>query len=322
MKPRYFLAAVGDTVGIQAKARTLAVQYTNELPDHLRLKRVSEQFGVNIATLVQYECLLNHAQHGQFIKEVDAANTNPVEASNLPELFIVPGLFYQQHSSLGADAKLLVEIAKRFNIKCTLVPTKSRGGIAQNSEIIQQFLQANAAKPYWLAAVSRGGAEVKWMLNNYPEAGHLQHLCGWVNLNGIVNGSRVMESAESSPPWRMFYRTVARLSGVNPVLVDELQPAVEAWSKTQLPEHASYVNLISMPLNWDVCAPVQSRYKKLVQYGPNDGTVLLCDYWREPGLCYPVLGVDHLMRSTNLSRIFYQLINRLLLDKTPLPKVR
>jgi len=321
MKPRFFLDAIGDGVALSLHAKSLAKQYS-ELPNYQQLKPVSKEHGINTATLVQHHCLLAHQQHGQFIKEVNAASTSVEKAANLPELFIVPGLFYQKYSSLGADAKLLVDVAKRFGVACTLVPTLSGGGIKQNSELLQRYLQDNATKPYWLAAVSRGAAEVKWMLNQYPQAEHLKHLCGWVNLNGIVDGSPVVERAKQNGLSRFYIRNAARLSGINPNLVDELNQNNDAWLPNQLPSHVKYVNVISMPLSWDVCAPVQARYKRLSKHGPNDGVVLLCDYWREHGLCYPVLGVDHLMRNTTLSQLFYQLINRLLIDTKPLPTVR
>lgn len=312
-----FLGAVDDKVLLSRQARDIARSNGKRLPDSVRLQSISQQYGVNTATLVLEQCLRSDANHGRFIRLVERSSSSTTTIGEAPLLVIVPGLYYKERPELGGDAALIQKIARQFGIATEVVPTKSLGGIEENTEILHRYLQTMNT-PYWLASISRGGAEIKWLLYRYADAAYLENLQMWISVNGIVRGSRLLDRVGDSTLTRWLFRSMARLNRIDPRLVDELHHTRVEWAATQLPKNTQYYNIISLPMSWDITAPVQSRYRQLSCHGPNDGAVVLGDYLSEPGLCFPVAGVDHLMRNSNLSDIFYKLINHLMVN-TPRP---
>ncbi len=314
MKRTLFLSAVGDRVRLSRQAGELSQRYSDQLPTTAQLKSLAEQYDLNTATLVLEQCLRHDVRHGDFIRQVEQSALTTSIIHKPPRLVIVPGLYYKEHPGLGGDANLICQIARQFGIDAEVVPTRSLGSIEENSDILHHYLQTRSSEPFWLASISRGGAEIKWLLYKHTTASYLKNLQGWVSVNGIVCGTRVFDKVRESILMRGLFRAMARLNRINPLLVDELHHSRNQWADTLLPENTQYINVISLPMDWDITAPVQSRYKQLSQYGPNDGAVVLGDYLSEPGLCFPVVGADHLMRQSNLSTIFYRLINHLLVN--------
>lgn len=316
MKRELFLSAVGDRISLSRQASELSQQYRDQLPTTAELKSIAEQYDLNTATLVLEQSLRRNDLHGSFIRQVEQSALTTSIIHKPPRLLIVPGLYYKEHPALGGDAELICQIARQFGIDAKLVPTKSLGSIEENSDILHRYLKANGSNPFWLASISRGGAEIKWLLYKRTTASYHKNFQGWVSVNGIVRGTRVFDKVQESIVMRWVFRLMARLNRIDPLLVDELHHSRDQWANTLLPENTQYINVISLPMNWDVTAPVQSRYRQLSRYGPNDGAVILGDYLSEPGVCFPVVGADHLMRQSNLCTIFYQLINHLLVNST------
>jgi len=319
MKRSLFLSAVGDKVQLMRQADEIARNFHGQLPGSARLQSIALQYDVNIATLVLEQCLRRDPAHGCFIRQVEEAMTTTTIIQDAPLLVIVPGLYYKEHPELGGDAGIISNIAKKFGLTSEIVPTKSLGSINENSEILHQFLRENHSRPYWLASISRGGAEFKWLLYKYPNADYLDRLQGWVSVNGIVKGTRVFDKVRESGLSRTLFHLLAKLNRIDSRLVDELHHSRTQWAETVLPERIQYINIISLPMSWDITGPVQSRYRQLAHHGPNDGAVILGDYLTEPGLIYPMAGADHLMRKSNLSAVFYKLINHLLVDSPHSP---
>ena len=52
---------------------------------------------------------------------------------------------------------------------------------------------------------------------------------------------------------------------------------------------------------------MHTRFLMLKHLGPNDGMVLLPDVLWLPGVVYPVLGVDHFFRGSQISTLVYRL---------------
>lgn len=309
---KHFVAAAGDLRVLTQQANQIVQSMDHELPENAELLSISHQHGVDVATLVLEQCLRNSRRHGGFIQQLEQSPDSALPLKQPPTLLVVPGLYYKEKPYLGADAALITDIAGQFGINVQCVPTRSLGGIEENAEILHKYLQEVQWQSYWVVSVSRGSAELKWLLHKYSGAQYLEQLQGWVSVNGIVQGSRLFDRAGRNKIANLWFKSIAIATGIDPALVDELQHTRKQWSVTALPDHTTYVNLISFPMSWDITTPVVPRYERLCRFGPNDGAVMLLDYLAEPGLCVPVGGVDHLLRRSDLSKLFYRLFNCLL----------
>lgn len=311
MSYRLFLDQVGDSLHLAERASTLVGQFNGELPTGAELRALSARHGTNMASSVLHQSILRHDKHGPFIEHLEREPASAVTLNHYPSLFIVPGLFYREFPEVGGHGGLLSAVASRFGINTQLVPTHSRGSIQQNIGLLHEFLSIHAMTPFWLASVSRGSAEVKWLLQLFPDAAYWQHLKGWVSFNGVVRGSGLLYGADVGTWRRQLLRALARVKSVNPALIDELHPDRPEWRPLSTRDDIFRLNVISVPMDWDVTAHVQKRYARLCNYGPNDGVVTLGDYTQETGYLYPLTGVDHLLRTEKLSPLFYRLIRYL-----------
>lgn len=312
---KLFPAAVGDEVDLAASARAALDGLGNEIPDKAQLAALAAQGQVDLASRMLFEALLRDGHHGAFIRQVDGMPIKPVPGARAPLLIIVPGMFYRQYPEIGADGSLLIEVANRFGIETELAPTASLGSVSGNVELLHQFLLTRAERPFWLVSISRGSAEVKWLLNAYPEAPYLRRLTAWVGLCGIVAGTPLHHGIYRNRVLKRLHRGVARLTGVHPDLAEQLLSDQPHWQPTRLPAHLQVVNLISVPPSWQVTQHAATRFQRICHLGPTDGVVLLADYLTEPGVIYPVWGVDHFMRSNELGALLYRLLNCLLLNQ-------
>ncbi|OED43204.1 hypothetical protein AB833_04325 [Chromatiales bacterium (ex Bugula neritina AB1)] len=312
MNSKLFLNQIGDSVLLAENARRLSEGLAGELPDTEELLRLTENYGIDLATSVLHQSILRHERHGDFCARLErtAAVSDVVEQP--PRLFIVPGLYYNDFPEIGAHGDLLRQVAARFGVDAQRIPTNSRGSIGQNVEILHAALLRHADQPFWLASVSRGSAEIKWLMHHYPGAEYLENLKGWVSINGVVRGTGLLHGAGKSTVKRRLLQALAMAKSVSPLLIDELNPQRPEWNYA-VSEKLFYLNVVSVPMSWDITYHVQKRYRQLSSFGPNDGVATLGDYTKETGLLYPLSGVDHLLRTNRLASVFYQLLRLLFL---------
>ncbi len=312
MKHKLFLNAIGDNVELANRAREILPALRGGIPGTVDLSNLTERYGVDVAASVLHQSIVNHPLHAPLINRIQHADVAAASVGPSVRIFIVPGMYYQEYPAIGASGALFRQVAERCGIAVQTVPTSSRGSIAHNSAILHEFLSGNSAEPYWLASVSRGSAEIKWLLHNKSQADYLQNLKGWVSFNGVVRGTHLIDGVIQNPLKRTIAKGVALSRRVNPVLIDEMNPQRDEWQPVRLPQDCLHLNVISIPVTWDVTERVQKRFRQLAPLGPNDGVALLGDYSREPGFLYPVAGTDHLMRTSELSSLMYRLTRVLL----------
>ena len=312
---RLFVDRIGDEIALHEQAQTQLAKLDGALPSGRLLADLAGNGQVNLASRVLYEALRRDARHGPFINAVDRSPARAQNILSAPLIVIVPGMFYRQYPEIGADGKLLTEIAARFGVATTVLPTASLGSVSNNVEILHAHLSSMPPRPFWLVSMSRGSAEVKWLLQTYPNAPYLRQLGRWISLCGIPSGTPLHEGIHASRILRALHRTLARVNGVSPALSEELRASNAKWQPTSCPEHVRVINLIAIPLSWHITASAVRRYQRLCHLGPTDGVLLLAEYLKEPGLIYPLWGVDHFMRTSRIVALFYRLFYYLLVAK-------
>lgn len=310
---RLFIDPIGDELALSDSAQAHLESLDGQLPDTQFLAELSTKDDANLASRVLYESLLRDSRHGEFHRKVDGSPAGPKRKMPAPLIVIVPGMFYREYPEIGADGSLLADVARRFGAETVTVPTLSLGSVRENRDILHKYLGDMPSRPFWLVSMSRGSAEVKWMLQSHLDAPYLDRMQGWISVCGIVSGTPLHERIYESRIQSALHRALARVNGIDTRLGAELQRSNELWRPTQCPEHIQIVNIIAIPLSWHVTSSAMRRYRRICHLGPNDGVVLLGDYLNEPGLIYPVWGVDHFMRTSRLSEIFGRLFCHLLI---------
>ena len=105
-----------------------------------------------------------------------------------------------------------------------------------------------------------------------------------------------------------MYKLLCQLFGVDYAVLVELDPDHENWKCDRFPQSIQYIHVVPIPLQAHLQSMLRSRHRKLKQYGPNDGIVPVADVCALPGYIYPVWGVDHFMRTSELSVLLYKFL--------------
>lgn len=313
---QFFATAIGDECALLDEALILlsAIDKPVELQLLNQLEKLNTSHGTNMATAVFYQYLLQHANHGPFIDQVRSTSPAATRPSTSPQLVIVPGMFAAEKPEFGGDGALLIDIAKSFGFTVSIAPTDGRASLAANAQVLHDYLMSRDDDNFWLVSISRGSADVKFLLHQFPDAPYHQYLRQWISVSGVVTGSPLVNRFANLRINSMVIRGLFRLSGVSADLADELDGTRAHWSNFPVNDSIRITHVAPVPLDWHVTTAVLPRYQRLKRLGPTDGVSLLPELLAQSGRIYPIWGADHMLRAPHLAEHFYRLINFLILE--------
>jgi len=310
IRRRWFLRATGDDRSLLQNATTMLAsekistdRELLELLAHIRHKE-----STNLATALFYQYLLQHKKHGAFIKQVQAISPSNNAPQRLPNIVIVPGLFAAHRPDLGGDGALLKAVATQLGFAVSTAPTDGQASLSENAAVLHRYLQSVPFDQFWLVSISRGSADVKFMLNQYKDASYHHNLRRWISVSGIVTGTPLFRGLAKRPVYSTLIRAMSTLQGISAQLVQELQNENPHWCESCDRYPFDITHVMPVPLDWHVTSPVIPRYSRLQHLGPTDGIIMLAETLSEQGHIYPIWGADHMLRVPNLSDHLYQLI--------------
>lgn len=304
-RKKIFSAAIDDEVLLSMQAISIIKDYQKPLRQH-DLLLLSKLHGIDLATRCYYESLLQ-SEHGAFKKLIDSYNVsidvNSADKQHAIKILVVPGMFYKEHPEVGADGQLIVSIARQCGFDAEVLPIKSKGSITDNVSIINEALQQEKADKIWLLSLSKGSSEVRHYLQSYQVP---QAVKGWLNIAGINNGSPHADRKLSSSLRKTLYLLLTRLMKVDFQVLKELNTNHAMWGIDEWDNSINYIHVAPIPLRAHLRSMLRRRYEKILQFGPNDGIVPVADVNVLPGKIYPVWGVDHFMRTPQISELLYK----------------
>jgi len=315
MSRAWFANAVGNENKLLAQAVDI-LKEASIMDDHQAVDifyELNANHGTNLATAAFFEFIKAHKVHGEFIDKVDSSPVNSLQAtSDAPHIVIVPGMFAVKKPEIGGDGALLIDIAKSLGLTVSTAPTHDRASLKQNATILHDYLSTRNTDPFWLVSISRGSADVKAMLHQFPNAQYLNHLSQWISVSGILSGTPLTKRINNERANALFLRTLARMGGISTELPAELGENQPHWTYNTDKNTFGVTLVTPISLDWHVTRAVQPRYNRLKHLGPNDGIILLPELLKQRGRIYPIWGADHMLRAPNLSDHFYKLINTLI----------
>ncbi|HEY3914057.1 MAG TPA: hypothetical protein VGN61_06180 [Verrucomicrobiae bacterium] len=264
------------------------------------LRKISTTHGVDFATALLYDRVNRSPQHAAFINRIDHAERLPPEVTSQNiTVAVAPAAFYKEAPNSGADGKLILEEARRLELRAELIPSSSTGTLAENSAIIHHWLANREGEKIILVSLCKGGADVKFALGQPNNRETFRRVSSWINICGTLNGSPIAEWLLAFKP-RFFMAWLAcRCRGHDINFVRELQPAPQSAlsQPLHLPAPMRLVNIVGFPLKRHLTNRfMRLCYQRISPFGPNDGGVLLADACSLPGLLYPIWGADHYLR--------------------------
>jgi len=272
-----------------------------------KLRETAEREGVDFATALLYDRVRHSPQHSQFISRIDQLQSPASKKSAGRDVIIavVPAAFYREKPNSGADGRLVREEAVRLGLRCELVPVSSTGTLAQNAQIILDWLAKHGGETIIVVSLCKGGADVKFALGSNNSPGCFKNVLAWVNICGTLNGSPVAAWLLATKPRVFLAWLYCKCKGHNLAFLHELVPSLQSPLATpvKLPPFMQMVNVIGFPLQQHLTNRfMRMCHQRVSSQGPNDGGVLLADACHLPGVIYPVWGADHYLRPEARSR--------------------
>jgi hypothetical protein len=262
------------------------------------LCRVARERGLDFATALLYDRVLQCPENREFFQRVNATGLSVV--GNPPLVGIVPGAFYLEHKNTGADGAQIATILKSINCRVERVPVASFGSLAHNAAIVADWLSQRREQRVALISLSKGSADLKIALG-LPNATELfRNVESWVSVSGLPQGTPLVAWLRRQPLRRLGVRLRLRLRGQRYSVVEELRPETDgplaAWPS--LPPHLRVLHVVSFPLRRHLAHPWAARaYERVAPLGPNDGGgFLLADAANLRGTVFPVWSADHYLQ--------------------------
>jgi hypothetical protein len=263
-----------------------------------KLLELSRAHGLDFATALLFDRLLNHPEHSAFYRRVQS--TPEVLTSELPRVAIVPGAFYREHKNTGADGARLAAILKSMGCNVEIVPLESFGSLNQNATLIARWLSARNDKRIVLITLSKGSGDLKTALA-LPDAPELfRSIQTWISLSGLPQGTPLVAWLRKQRLRQLGIRILLRLRGQRYAVVEELRhgPDTPLANWPALPAHLQITHVVGFPLRKHLAHPWAAQgYERVAPLGPNDGGgFLLADAATLPGTVFPVWGADHYLQ--------------------------
>ncbi len=212
---------------------------------------------------------------------------------------VAPGMFYKDNPSVGADGRMLRDVALSLGMMETIIPLEQTGTIETNAGIICNFLKEKHADTQIngiiLASVSKGSSDIKKAISICGEENYFQVVRAWYNVGGLNKGSYAINGILDN--WR--YRVEGQMyfwwhnynwQGFLDMRGGPDSPVAEELKK---PKHLLIINIIGVPLFRHVTQRARPFYEYLIPYGPSDGLTLLADSYMPDTITYPLWRQDH-----------------------------
>jgi hypothetical protein len=264
------------------------------------LRRTARQEGIDFATALAYDRLVRSPAHRELAARlVEGAGGRP--APRAPDLTvgIVPGAFYREDHTSGANGRFVLESLADLGCRAEVLPLPSFGPLPGGAQVIRDWLRGRPGGPVVLVSLSKGSAEVKLALAAADAAEVFRDVRAWVSLSGLYSGTPLV-SWLLRRRWRMMLiRFLFRLRGydLRGLCGLERGPGGPLDFEVRPPPHLRVIHVAGFPLARHLSCPRAARgHRRLGSLGPNDGAILLADLLSLPGWIYPVWGADHFLR--------------------------
>jgi hypothetical protein len=285
----------------------------DRLPTSTELRDWSRLYSADLATLVLARQLLRQVQkqplNALFREELsgvlDAHRLGTLDALTVDTDFLivfVPGWLYKSDPTTGADFARFRKHLSRHGARVALMETGENLSVEENAKLIEaQILRLTRSREQLiLVSGNKGGPEVALALSNLRGHPAGLQVKAWLNIGGLLHGTRLANVGLSWPICWFVYLAVlpdGSFDGVRSLSTTQSKTRLTA---IKLPQDTLIVNYLSVPLSGQVSDQARGSYARLQMDGPNDGLTYLAEAIAPNSVTIPELGVDHYFRRSDI----------------------
>jgi hypothetical protein len=277
-----------------------------DVPDIQFQREVTREYSIDTATALLLNCLTGIPEisvtQALFLSELAARRERDrSQADYLSSrsgsyvVLFVPGWGYlSAGEETGANLRKPRELISQFGYDTGLVPLRDFGSIEENAAILVESLRAYLGRDrkVLLVSASSGGAAVALALTQPDIAAHPM-LAGWLNINGVLRGSPVIDRLRTWPGSLLLWVLAAFEEWTHDDLLSmSRERSLARFSKFRAPEQLVILNYIGVPFSAQVSRRGRTLFRILQSSGPNDGLTLVTESLA-PGYTILAVGSDH-----------------------------
>ncbi|MCB1307799.1 MAG: hypothetical protein KDK30_06455 [Leptospiraceae bacterium] len=213
---------------------------------------------------------------------------------------VVPGMFYKDNPTIGADGAQIRRLAAQLGLKQDLVEVEQTGTVAENAQFICDYVKSRTdVNAIILASVSKGSGDIKKALQICGEDPGFQKVIGWFNIGGINKGTLLINEIENHWNYKLEARSYFCWNGYDwdGFLSMRAGPDAPLNFEIDIPDHILLINVIAVPIYRFVTERAKPYWLHLAQFGPNDGMSLLADLTIPEGITWLSWRNDHYFRN-------------------------
>ena len=211
-------------------------------------------------------------------------------------LAIVPGMFYKDNPSVGADGRMLRDIGLSMGLREELITINQTGTTDENADFICNYLKNKKdTDKIILTSVSKGSSDLKIAIKKCGNESYFQKVIGWYNIGGINRGSLLIDTIVNNWQYRWEAKFYFWSKGYNFNGFLSLQKGRDPRLEEDLviPPFITVINVIAVPTFRQVTQRARPFYEYLSRFGPNDGMTLLADSYMDGAINIPSWRNDH-----------------------------
>ncbi|TGJ98208.1 hypothetical protein EHQ53_00280 [Leptospira langatensis] len=265
------------------------------------LKISEETEDIDKGAALFYQRVITDPKNKRFLeyldkKEADFKQQRPDFSGKKTVLAMVPGMFYADNPEVGADGAALRKLASNVGIRSDLIPVGQASPASENAKTICEYLEfLSPDETVIIASPSKGSADFRTAIETCGKEPYFKKVRGWYSIGGILKGSRMIEGVLDDFWTRLEVRTYFFFKGYDwsgflSIRKGKDAPLDKDW---ELPSGIQMINVVGVPLFRHVSLRARPYYNFLMNYGPNDGIILLSDALHHGSLVYPSFRNDH-----------------------------
>jgi hypothetical protein len=302
-----YLAGQRGNAALDERIDRVYRSFNGSLPDRGELKRLTDDFSLDFATLYFTDRIAGLPANRRFRNAFDQAyddvrKTFSEGRVRLPEraagyeVMFVPGYLYKRIPQTGADFAASRAALKRAGISFSFVETSEDGAIEGNAELVAAVLRARAqsGRRLILISASKSGPEVALALTKLaPE--ETRHVAAWINAIGALQGTPLADE-------RLLPELEELVGQVDEAGMESLttERSRQRFASFRVPEHVLVVNYLGIPVTGSISSLAGLGFFYLKKYGPSDGVTLLPDAIFPRGVTLAELGRDHFLLNVKI----------------------
>lgn len=308
-----YLAGAGHREDWNVALDAIHRKLGDRLPTSAELRDWSRLYSTDLAALVLARQLFRQMQReplGVLFHQEQSAVLNAHRSGSLdlltvdPDFLIlfVPGWLYKSDPTTGADFARFRAQLSRHGARVALIETGENLSVEENAKLIEaQILHLSVSgQQLVLVSGSKGGPEVALALSNLRDRPAGRQVKAWLNIGGLLHGTRLADVGLSWPTCWFVYLAVLPDRSFEGIRSLTMAQSMTRLNAIRLPRDTLIVNYLGIPLSGQVSDQARGGYSRLQLDGPNDGLTYLADAIAPNSVTIPELGIDHYFRRSDI----------------------